>query len=130
MLTVELQNDFKMDPLNKETIDELLNLTGGDESVLIELFESFIADGKQLSGGIKTAADSSNLEKLKFDVHTLKGLCGTIGANSLFEVCKLLNDDIIVGKYDEIVPLANEVVRNYEDLVIYILSNYDIKYEA
>ena len=119
-----------MDPLSKETIDELLKLTGGDESILIELFESFIADGKQLSGGIKTAADSSNWEKLKFDVHTLKGLCGTIGASSLFEVCKLLNDDILVGKYDEIVPLANEVVKNYDDLVLYISSHYDIKYEA
>jgi len=67
---------------------------------------------------------------LKFDVHTLKGLCGTIGANSLFEVCKILNTDINAGNYSEVIPLANKVVENYKDLVVYIKANYDVKYEA
>lgn len=130
MLTVEIPNVFKMDPLSKETIDDILKLTGGDQSVLIELLESFIADGNKLSGGIKIAAYSSNWSKLKFDVHTLKGLCGTIGANSLFEVCKILNTDINAGNYSEVIPLANKVVENYKDLVVYIKANYDVKYEA
>jgi HPt (histidine-containing phosphotransfer) domain-containing protein len=119
-----------MSPLNKETIDGILELTGGDESILIELFESFLDDAKELSGGIKTGADTSDWEKLKFDVHTLKGLCGTIGANPLFEICKVLNDDVKDGKYETLIPLANEVIEKYKDLVVYITSNYDIKYEA
>jgi HPt (histidine-containing phosphotransfer) domain-containing protein len=119
-----------MSPLNKETIDGILELTGGDNSILVELFKSFLEDTKELSEGMKTAANTSDWDKLKFDVHTLKGLCGTIGANPLFEVCKVLNEDVKDGKYEQILPLVNEVEKNYKDLVRYITSNYDIKYEA
>tara|TARA_B110000211_G_C14010725_1_gene523003 strand:+ start:409 stop:801 length:393 start_codon:yes stop_codon:yes gene_type:complete len=130
MSSVTPLNNYKMSPLNKETIDGILELTGGDESILIELFESFLDDAKELSGGIKTSADTSDWDKLKFDVHTLKGLCGTIGANPLFEVCKVLNDDVCDGNYEKMIPLANEVVDNYKILVNYITSNYEISYEA
>ncbi len=115
-----------MTPLSKETIDGILELAGGEDFILVELFQSFLEDAKELSGGIKQAADSSDWEKLQFDVHTLKGLCGTIGANPLFEVCKVLNDDLKSGNTSTAISLANEVVEKYEELVEHITSNYQV----
>lgn len=115
-----------MTPLNKETIDGILELAGGEDFILVELFQSFLEDAKELSEGIKSAADSSDWEKLQFDVHTLKGLCGTIGATPLFEVCKVLNDDLKNGNMDTAVPLADQAVSKYEDLVEFITSNYQV----
>lgn len=115
-----------MSPLNKETIDGILELAGGEDFILVELFQSFLEDAQELSESIKSAADSSDWEKLKFDVHTLKGLCGTIGANPLFEVCKVLNDDLRNGKLETAVGLANEVIAKYEELTEHIKSNYKV----
>lgn len=115
-----------MTPLNKETIDGILELAGGEDFILVELFQSFLEDAKELSEGIKSAADNSDWEKLQFDVHTLKGLCGTIGATPLFEVCKVLNDDLKSGNMSTAVTLADECVVKYEDLVEHISSNYQV----
>ena len=115
-----------MTPLNKDTIDKILELTGGDDSILVELFESFLADAKELSERIKKSAASSDWEQLMFDVHTLKGLCGTIGAIPLYEVCKVLNDDLKSGNMSTSIDLANETILKYEDLVEHITSNYKV----
>lgn len=119
-----------MDPLSKETIGSILELTGGDDSILIELFESFLVDAKELSTGISNATVSKDWEKLKFDVHTLKGLCGTIGANPLFEICKTLNEQIKDGSYNNVNLLVGEVDVKYRELVNYITSNYNIEHAA
>ena len=115
-----------MTPLNKDTIDNILELTGGDESILVELFQSFLLDAKELSERIKKSAVSSDVDQLVFDVHTLKGLCGTIGAIPLYEVCKVLNDDLKSGNMSTSVDLANETILKYEDLMGYITSNYKV----
>lgn len=119
-----------MEPLNKETIDGILELAGGDDFLLVELFESFLEDGKELSDGILNSASNSDWEKLKFDVHTLKGLSATIGATPLFEVCKVMNDDLKTGNDAEAKVLAEEVIQKYKELVDYITSKYSVKYEA
>lgn len=119
-----------MEPLNKETIDGILDLAGGEDFILVELFESFLDDAKELSGGILNSASASDWEKLQFDVHTLKGLSATIGATPLFEVCKVMNDDLKTGNEEKAKFLAEEVVEKYKELVVYITSNYNVKYEA
>lgn len=116
--------------LNKETIDSILELTGGEDVILVELFQSFLKDAKELSEGIKFAADCSDWGKLQFDVHTLKGLCGTIGALSLLEVCSVLDDNLKIGNTKSASELANQAVMIYKELVEHITINYKIKYEA
>jgi len=119
-----------MTPLNKETIDGILELAGGDDSILVELFESFLQDAKELSEGISLSVSKSNWDKLKFDVHSLKGLCGTIGANPLYEVCKELFEEVSKERFHNLKPLVSQIEKQYTELVSYIKSNYDIKHEA
>lgn len=119
-----------MTPLNKETIDGILELAGGEDFILVELFQSFLEDTQELSEAIRKSTDAKDWEKLKFDVHTLKGLCGTIGATPLFEVCKVLNDDLKDGNLLSAKNLAKRVREEYEILVEYITTQYNINYEA
>ena len=119
-----------MNPLSKETIETILELADGDDCVLFELLQSFLKDAKELSEEINSAAHNLDWEKLQFNVHTLKGLSGTIGANPLYEVCKTLNDDLKSGNTMTAISLANSVYTKYKELVEYIKSNYQIEYEA
>ena len=119
-----------MNPLNKETIETILDLANGDDCVLLELLQSFLKDAKELSEEINSAAHNLDWEKLQFNVHTLKGLSGTIGAKPIFDVCKVLNDDLKKGNKMTAVSLANLVSIKYKELVKYIKSNYKIEYEA
>lgn len=113
-------------PLNKETIDAIIDLAGGETSILIELFDSFLQDGEELTSNIKIALESSDAEKLQYEVHTLKGLCGTIGAITLFEVCKELDAELKMGEQARINELVEELMERYQDLVVYINKNYEI----
>ena len=119
-----------MNPLDKETIDEILDLADGEEGVLTELLQSFLKDARELSKEINNAVHNLDWEKLQFNVHTLKGLAGTIGAIPLFEVCKVLNNDLKTGNTMTAGSLANSVSTKYEELIEYIKSNYQIEYEA
>ena len=119
-----------MNPLSKDKIETILDLANGDDCVLIELLQSFLKDAKELSEEINSAAHNLDWEKLQFNVHTLKGLSGTIGANPLYQVCKTLNDDLKIGNTNTAVSLANSVCSKYVELVDYIRFNYQIEYEA
>ena len=115
-----------MNPLNKDKIDEILYLADGEYLILLELFQSFLKDAKELSEGIKHAAIDSDWEKLKFDVHSLKGLCGTIGATQLFDVCEVLNDDLKNNNKTTAITLADKAFLEYEELVKFITSTYQV----
>ena len=116
--------------LKKETIGSIRLLAGGNEHVIEELFQSFLKESKELLLDIRQAVDTEDWQKLQFDVHALKGLCGTIGASALFEVCKILNDDLKQSNLSSADELTNEALGIYEDLVVFIAKNYKVYYEA
>jgi HPt (histidine-containing phosphotransfer) domain-containing protein len=115
-----------MNPLNKQTVDMILELADGDNSVLLEIFSSFLKDAKELSEEINSAVSNLDWETLQFKVHTLKGLSGTIGAKPLFEICKNLNNDLKNGNKMTAIGLANSLVIEYKELADYIRTNYQI----
>jgi two-component system CAI-1 autoinducer sensor kinase/phosphatase CqsS len=115
-----------MNPLNKQTLDMILELADGDNNVLLELFSSFLKDAKELSQEINSAVYNLDWEKLQFKVHTLKGLSGTIGARSLFEICKTLNNDLKNGDKLTAIRLANSIVIECKELADYLRTNYKI----
>ena len=51
-----INNSF-MDPLNKETLDEILELADGQNSVLLELLQSFFRDARVLVKLFESLAD-------------------------------------------------------------------------
>ncbi len=77
--------------LNSTTFAMLKKSTAGKPEFLVELFQSFIDDSKELMLELDNCKAEKNLESYYTSVHTLKGLCGTIGCTRMFEVLKTMD---------------------------------------
>jgi len=85
-------NSFEQYPIiNQGTFNMLKKNTASNPEILTELFQSFIEDAGALIADIKTASQNNDNDCIYANVHTLKGLCGTIGCSRLFEVLKVMD---------------------------------------
>lgn len=94
--------------INIDTIQNLLELVGNRTS-LMPLFESFQTDSEQLITEIQKNWQKGEYEVFRKNVHTLKGLCGTVGASQMYENCKNIeiwykNQELekIIGEIDQL----------------------------
>jgi HPt (histidine-containing phosphotransfer) domain-containing protein len=110
--------------IKEDTINQILELSGGDSSILVELFTSFNDDSVELQNEILTAFDAKDYKALKSSIHTLKGLCGTIGATSVFE--KSYEIDLELKKNGEFTneQKINELLQENENLRAFIDNKY------
>lgn len=115
--------NFKHIPLlNTETIDQIKSFST-DNSMIVELFTSFIDDSDILVK--KIHSHTKNLdEDLQSQVHTLKGVAGTIGASRLHEICKLFDNNLRQGNNDLNIELADKLEDCYSELKSYIINTY------
>jgi len=77
--------------INPQTFSVLKKNTGGNKSLLTELYQSFIDDSNELIAEIENAILQKQFDEYYSAVHTLKGLSGTIGCTRMFEVLKLMD---------------------------------------
>jgi HPt (histidine-containing phosphotransfer) domain-containing protein len=77
--------------LNPSTLAMLKRNTLNDPGFLIDLFESFIEDTKELLEELHKSAEENQVQEYFETVHTLKGLCGTIGCSRMFELLKVMD---------------------------------------
>ncbi len=110
--------------IKEETINQILDLSGGDTAILVELFTSFNDDSVILQNEISTAFNEKDYKALKSAIHTLKGLCGTIGATSVFE--KSYEIDLTLKQTGEFTnqEKINELLQENENLRAFIDNKY------
>ena len=85
-------NDFKHFPcINTTTLSMLRRNTASNPAILDELFGNFIEDAEELIKEIESGIKENQVESYFTAVHTLKGLCGTIGCTQMFEVLKVMD---------------------------------------
>jgi len=77
--------------LNPTTLAMLRRSTINKPEFLSELFQSFIDDSRELIDELEKNIEENEFEKYYTAVHTLKGLCGTIGCTRMFEVLKTMD---------------------------------------
>ncbi len=115
-------NAFDQYPvINPSTLAMLKKNTASTPFILTELFHSFIDDAGELITEIKSATSSGNNDSFYMSVHTLKGLCGTIGCSRLFEVLKVMDSfnkeksfemaKSKIAELDEVLRETVEVIR-------------------
>lgn len=96
---------------------EFLNEDLGAETV-VELTEVYIESTNEIIKKLKNALDSSDFEKIRNLVHSLRGNSGTFGFELLVSVCKELEVNISENKTDGTDRLLNivisEVLENVE----------------
>lgn len=108
-----------------------LNLRMNNNAELIEkIISLFIKNAPPLINSLEQAIKENQLDKISDDVHALKGICGNIGAEQLFQACIDI-ENLLAG-----LRLTNQLVSNdklklnwpnfraaYERLVVEIQNN-------
>lgn len=110
--------------LDTTTIDQIKAFSH-DNSMIVELFNSFTDDASSLISNIRnTTKDYPGSMDVKGDVHSLKGVAGTIGASRLHEICKTIDAKLKNEDIDGLAPLYDLMSNCYDELEDHIKANY------
>ena len=83
----------------------LMENVGGDNQVIVELFENFLVESQESLVRIIRYIDQGNVEEISCQAHGLKGIAWSISAEKLSELCLFVekagksNDLSLVRKY-------------------------------
>jgi two-component system sensor histidine kinase/response regulator len=75
----------------------LLERLGGDRETMIDILATFLEDVPVHTGALETAIEESDLSRVRFHAHTLKGSAASFGANALRSAVALLEVDATEG---------------------------------
>ena len=106
--------------LNNQTTHSIIMQANGDESIVYEIFESFVYDVQNMINQINLAVKNSDFKQFKLMSHTIKGLSATIGATQLHIVSKEIDLLLKEDKKEEAIgyiPLLTEVYNNCKVIV-------------
>ncbi len=103
-------------PVNFKVLDELKALSGGNIDFIRELWDNFCNDCKDLHNQIEWLRTKEEWQELIKPLHTMKGLCGTIGASQMFELCKTINLKLKSNQLAEIDVFLDLLKYFIEDL--------------
>ena len=74
--------------LDHAVLDELRDATGGDESFIVDLVETYIAEGAANLEGMIAAAEAGDPAAIVRPAHTLKSSSASLGAIRLADICR------------------------------------------
>jgi HPt (histidine-containing phosphotransfer) domain-containing protein len=115
-----------MDPINQypilnpSTLAMLRRSTINKPEFLKELFQSFMDDSRELIDELGKNLGDDQFENYYTSVHTLKGLCGTIGCTRMFEVLKTMDSLNKEKNFQESKSFLNALENTYADTCITI----------
>jgi len=96
-------------------INSLKEIMGGNIS---ELVQAFIQRSTLLVDEVME--DTTNLDKIRFNIHSLKGSSGNIGAKELFRLCQMIETQVKDNQIDKIksylVILKHELAGVHKEL--------------
>lgn len=101
--------------IDKQAIERLLDMIGGDPEDLQELLEEFDQSTPGIVASMRTAADEGDLRALRISVHSLKSNATDMGAHRLSAMCALLEaacrDETVEGPVAQIDAIDEELSR-------------------
>jgi len=110
------ESDIKTLKIEGINISQALNRMAGNQKLLLNQLKRFVKSQNSFEEKILTFVKNSDLESAIREAHTLKSLCGNIGANLLFEKAKELESYLKENGFDD----------KYTDLIKVIKSDLDI----
>ncbi len=81
-------------------IEELKEITGGDLEFLHELINAYILQAEEILGAFDPSIKDDGLSKLKFNLHSLKGISYNVGASYIGDLCSSIESDITDEAFD------------------------------
>jgi two-component system, sensor histidine kinase and response regulator len=111
--------DLLPDQLPGINIEVGLKRLGGNHSLFRKLLREFHHDYREVIASIQAAMDQGKEEAVLRVAHTVKGISGSLGANSLHEAVRDFEDAVKDGlPGDSIIPLLNR----FEEMLIPVLE--------
>ena len=101
-------------PIDAATMANLLDITGGDQSFVDELVDTYVAEGERIVGELVTAAEGGAVADMVRPAHSLKSSSLNVGALELGELCRRLEQDALGGAVADPVVRASEVRIAFE----------------
>ena len=99
----------------------LVDITGGDNEMMIEMLDLFIEDIPEQISIIKTLASEKHLSKLGSETHKLKPTLQYVGLIEMFEIIKELEKLAKSGVYSEEIQSLSNKVSEYSEQAIPLL---------
>lgn len=104
-------SDHVLDP---DVIASLRQLTApGEPDVVNEVLQLFLDDVPRRIAALRNGLASGNIEAVHRAAHSLKGSAGNIGADTMAQVCKQLDEQGRLGNAAELAPLADALDLEY-----------------
>ena len=121
----------------EETNDQAVNLqrireaTMGDEEFMAELIDIYLDDSPAQISALRDAIEGRQGEVAASAAHRLKGSSGNLGASSLAELCRRLEEAGRVNQVDEMPGLLKDVEREFSRVQGYLSAvRQDSDYEG
>jgi HPt (histidine-containing phosphotransfer) domain-containing protein len=103
--------DSALDP---RVIEILRQLTPpGEADVLAEVLQLFTEEVPKRIRALQAALEAGDVAQVGRAAHSLKGSSGNIGAGSMLEVCRKLDDAAKAGDLAAITPLVATLTEEY-----------------
>jgi len=106
------------DPIDRAALDELVEMTGGDRAFLVDLIDTFVADGEAMIGELNAALAAGDDAGLLRPAHSLKSNAASFGAVRLADLCRSVEADAREG----VVPEAAARVEAIRDELATVVS--------
>ena len=82
----EPQENFNLEVLDREIVDQLLSIGGTD--LVWSVYEDFISESTELVQESVAAWERKDIPTVKSHLHTLKGSAGTVGATAIANIAR------------------------------------------
>jgi two-component system sensor histidine kinase BarA len=100
-------------PIDDATFANLIEMTGGDQSFVDELVDTYIDEGERLVADLAAAAAAGNIEDMVRPAHSMKSSSLNVGALELGAVCRALEEDARGGDVGDPAGRAAAVERGF-----------------
>jgi HPt (histidine-containing phosphotransfer) domain-containing protein len=106
--------------INTDLLDQLRELSGGSDEVINEIFKSFITDANEIKIKVLKHFNNAEFDKMQKEIHSLKGLSATIGANKVHDLSRQIDLELKQTKTLEDKNKLRELSTLIDNTVEYI----------
>ena len=112
--------------LNKQTIGTIIQQANGNNTIINEIFESFVYDVQEMIYNINIAVIKGDYKQFKILIHTIKGLSATIGASQLHIVAKEIDLLLKEEKNEDALKYISCLAEVYDKCKIMVKEEFKI----
>jgi len=110
-------------------IEAALKRLNNKKSLYLNILKKFAENNKEVAKEISTTYNKKDYDTAKRVIHTLKGVSGNIGADNINEFSKVVEQDIVDRKDDEVKEGLLALDQQIQQLIIAISDSLGLKEE-